>query len=129
MTATLVIGLVIVFYLFGAAVHAMNMLSLTGFDWRTAPLKWRVLDVVYLLLDLLVVVGMAFGWKAGFGAFYVAALSQIVLYAALRDWIVDVPEDFAAPEQPRSHLTSLVVFHVVTIALVTWALWLRAGGG
>ena len=128
MTASIVIGLVIVFYAYGAAVHAMNILGLTGFDWRSAPLKWRVLDVVYLVLDVLVVVGMASGWKAEFVAFYVAALSQIVLYTFLRDWIVDVPEGFAAPDQPRSHLTSLVVFHVVTIVLVSWALWLRAGG-
>lgn len=27
------------FYIYGAAVHAANMLSLPGFDWSAAPLK------------------------------------------------------------------------------------------
>ncbi len=129
LAATIIPWVVAAFYLYGAAVHVLNMLSLTGFDWRSAPLKWQVLDVVYLAIDLLVVVGLILSWKVGFIAFYGAALSQIILYTFLRDWIIDVPAEFAVTEEQRSYLTSLVIFHGVTIVLVTWALWFRSRGG
>ena len=125
LVATVVIWIIALFYLYGAAVHVFNILSLSGFDWRAAPLKWQVLDIVYLVIDLLVVVGLIFSWKAGFVAFYVAAISQIVLYTVFRDWIIDVPVDFAVSDEQRGYLTTLVIFHFVTIGLVTSALWIR----
>lgn len=128
LAASIVIWVVAAFYLYGAAVHILNILSLTGFDWRSAPLKWQVLDIAYLVIDLLVVVGLVLSWKAGFVAFYVAAVSQIILYTFLREWIIDVPAEFAVTEEQRSYLTSLVIFHGVTIVLVSWALWVRWRG-
>ena len=125
LATTVVIWIIALFYLYGAAVHALNILGLSGFDWQTAPLKWKVLDIVYLIIDLLVVVGLILSWKAGFVAFYVAAISQIVLYTIFRDWIVDVPAEFSVTEEQRGYLTSLVIFHCVTIVLVTSALWIR----
>ena len=126
LAASIVIWIVAAFYGYGALVHVLNMLSLTGFDWRAAPLKWQVLDVSYLLVDLLVVVGLIMSWRAGFVAFYVAALSQIFLYTVLREWIIDVPAEFAVSEEQRGYLTTLVIFHCVTLVLVSAALWHRA---
>ena len=45
LAASIVIWLVAAFCCYGALVHVLNMLSLTGFDWQSAPLKWQVLDV------------------------------------------------------------------------------------
>lgn len=98
------------------------MLSMTGLEWRSAPVKWQALDVLYLIIDVVVVVGLPLSWKAGYVAFYLAALSQIVLYTAFRGWIVDVPPEFAVSDEQRSYLTGLVVFHRVTLMLVTAAL-------
>ena len=128
LAASIVIWIVAAFYVYGAAVHLLNIFSLTGFDWQSAPGKWQILDVVYLAIDLLVVAGLLLSWKAGFVAFYVAAISQIILYTLLREWIIDVPAEFAVTEEQRGYLTSLVIFHCVTIVLVTWALWLRSRG-
>ena len=125
LAATIVIWIIALFHLYGAAVHVFNILGLSGFDWRSAPLKWQVLDVVYLVIDLLVVVGLIFSWKLGFVAFYVAAISQIILYTVFRDWIVDVPAEFSVSEEQRGYLTTLVIFHCVTIILITAALWVR----
>lgn len=125
LTASIVIWLVAAFYFYGAAVHVFNILSLSGFDWRAAPTKWQVLDVVYLILDALVVVGLVLSWKLGFIAFYVAAVSQIILYTLLRNWIIDVPAEFAVSEEQRGYLTGLVIFHCVTVVLVSLALWAR----
>ena len=125
LATTVVIWIIALFYLYGAAVHVFNIMGLSGFDWRTAPLKWQVLDIVYLVIDLLVVAGLTLSWKIGFAAFYVAAISQIVLYTVFRDWIIDVPTEFSVSEEQRGYLTSLVIFHCVTIVLITSALWIR----
>ena len=118
MTASIIIWAVALFYLYGAVVHALNMLSLSRFDWRSAPTKWQVLDVSYLLVDLMVVVGLFLSWKAEFVAFYTAAITQFILYTLLRDWILDVPVEFAVTDQQRGYLTALVIFHFVTLVLV-----------
>ncbi len=125
LAATIVIWIVALFYLYGAAVHVFNILGLSGFDWKAAPLKWQVLDVFYLVIDLLVAAGLILSWKLGFVAFYVAAISQVILYTVFRDWIIDVPPEFTVSEEQRGYLTSLVVFHCVTMALVTLALVIR----
>ena len=122
LAASIVIWIVALFYAYGALVHVMNMLSLTGFDWQSAPVKWQALDVIYLVIDIVVVVGLLLSWKAGYVAFYIAALSQILLYTVFRSWIVDVPPEFAVSDEQRSYLTGLVVFHCVTLVLVTIAL-------
>lgn len=120
-----VLWVVAAFYAYGTLVHVLNMAGLSGFDWAAVPLKWQVLDVVYLILDVVVVAGFVRGWRAGSVAFFAAATSQIVLYTAFRAWILDVPEAFARTPEEIAYLDALVVFHLVTLVLVTLALWLR----
>ena len=115
--------IVALFYGYGASVHVMNILSLGGFNWLNAPRKWQVLDVVYLVLDLIVAVGFFVRWKVSYAAFYLAAVSQVILYTYFRAWILEVPEAFAVSPEHQSYLTALVVFHGVTLALITTALW------
>ena len=117
-----ILGVVAVFYAYGALVHVLNMAGLSGFDWLSAPFKWQVLDVVYLLLDVAVCAGLWRRSRISIYAFYFAALSQILLYTLLRGWIMDVPEAFAIAPDQDSYLTLLVVFHVITLALVTYSL-------
>ena len=117
-----------VFYGYGALVHVLNMLGLSGFDWSTAPLKWQVLDVVYLVLDMTVCFGLVKRLPVSLLAFYAAGLTQLVLYTALRSWILDVPEPFTITADQDNYLTLLVVFHAVTLALVTYALRVTSTG-
>ncbi|MFL4470253.1 hypothetical protein ACERZ8_10335 [Tateyamaria armeniaca] len=113
---------VALFYAYGALVHVMNMTSLTGFDWVSAPMKWRVLDIVYLMLDIAVVAGLVLKKRFGLIAFFAAALSQIVLYTAFRSWIVDVPTPFQRSAEQIAYLDTLVLFHLVTIVAVVIAI-------
>ena len=113
-----VLWVVAAFYAYGAAVHVLNILGLTGFQWAEAPLKWQVLDIAYLAVDGVVVARLPAGARLGYWAFSGAATSQVVLYTVLRDWILDVPEAFARSPQDLAYLDALVVFHVVTLVLV-----------
>ncbi len=117
-----VIGIVALFYAYRALIHAMNILGLSGFEWTKAPLKWHILDVVYLVLDELVAIGLLLKWKISYFAFYIAAKSQIVLYTQFKEWNIEVPNEFAASPEQTSYLDSLVICHIITLTLVTAAL-------
>ena len=123
--ARIIIWVIAAFYAYGALVHVLNILGLTGFAWLDAPLKWQVLDLVYLALDAAVVIGLPAGARWGYWAFFAAAISQIVLYTAFRDWIVDVPARFARSPEEIAYLDALVAFHIVTLVLACLALWLK----
>jgi len=125
LAAKVVIWAIALLYLYGAAVHVFNILGHSGFDWRAAPLKWQALDLFYLVIDILVAFGLMLRKRFGFVTFYVAAISQIFLYSIFRDWIVDVPAEFLVSEEQLGYLTSLVVFHCVTILLITTVLWVQ----
>ncbi|MFN3233018.1 MAG: hypothetical protein ACE363_12800 [Alphaproteobacteria bacterium] len=122
---TLILWVVAAFYAYGGLVHLMNMAGLSGFTWLDAPLKWQALDVIYLILDGLVVWGFCAGRRIGYAAFYIAAGSQIVLYTVVRAWIMDVPAEFARPPEDLTYLDGLVVFHLVSASLVTFAILRR----
>lgn len=123
--STAVLAAVTVCYAYGALMHVLNMLGLAGVDWLAAPLKWQVLDVVYLAIDLVVCVGLWRQFRLSVYAFYGAALSQIGLYTLLRSWITDVPEAFTLTPDQISDLTSLVIFHAICLLLVSAALFSR----
>ena len=125
MIAKVIVWVIAAFYAYGALVHVKNMAGLSGFRWLDAPLKWQALDIVYLVLDVVVVAGFLLGWRAGYIAFFAAAISQIVLYTLFRAWILDVPEAFSRPPEEVKYLDMLVIFHVATIALVVLAIWLQ----
>ncbi len=112
-------------YTYGAYVHVANIAGATGFDWLSAPLKWQVLDIVYLALDLAVVAGVVLAERFWLLAFGIAAVTQIVLYTALRSWVLDVPSIFAVPPENVSYLDGLVAFHIASLAIVSVLLFLE----
>ncbi|MBG03629.1 MAG: hypothetical protein CMM59_06080 [Rhodospirillaceae bacterium] len=58
--------------------------------------------------------------------FFIAAISQILLYTVFRDWILDVPEAFARGPEDRAYLEGLVIFHIATVLIVAGVLiWRR----
>ncbi|MEM9567331.1 MAG: hypothetical protein AAF974_03405 [Cyanobacteria bacterium P01_E01_bin.34] len=117
--SAVILAVVTALYAYGSLMHMFNMLGLAGFEWLAAPLKWQVLDVVYLAIDLMVCVGLFRRFRLSVYAFYVAALTQIGLYTVLRSWITDVPEAFALSPEQVTDLNFLVAFHVICILLVS----------
>jgi len=109
--------LIAAFYAYGAVVHVANMASLTGFDWMAAPRLWQALDVAYLILDVAVVAGLILKRPFGLIAFILAAVSQIVLYTVFRDAVALTGTEFALAPEQMAYLTTLVMFHVVTLVV------------
>lgn len=111
-------------YGYGGLVHLANIAGFSGYNWLDAPPKWQVLDVVYLGLDFVVCVGLFRGWRSAATAFFVAGVSQIVLYTLGAHWVMDVPGEFL-PSGHKMSLGSLVGFHLITLILMSYALWTR----
>ena len=89
--------LVAALFAFGGAVHAANMLSLSGFDWSSSPVLWRALDVVFLVLNATVVLGVIFRSGRAVIAFLLAAGLQVALYGGpLAAQFGTTPENAAA---------------------------------
>ncbi len=124
--ARVIFWIIAAFYAYGAVIHILNMASLTGFPWSDAPLKWRVLDIVYLALDVTVVIGLIRGSVLGVASFFCAAVSQIFLYTLFRTWVLDVPDAYRRSVEDIAYLDGLVIFHIVTCLAMGAALYLRA---
>lgn len=116
--------LIALVYALGAMAHGFNMAGASGYDWSAAPLKWRVLDVVYLILDVGVAAGLIARKRWAVWLWVLTAMSQIVLYTAFRPWVLDVPPAFAASEGEVLFLKGLVAFHAASLlvfaALFVW---------
>lgn len=80
-------------FAFDGVVHVSNILSLSGYPWEASPLSWRIFDVVYAVLDAIVVAGVIArsGW--GVLGFLASTTLQVLLYQF-------IPSAFAvSPEQ------------------------------
>lgn len=119
--------IIVAAYFYGASVHVANMAGISGFDWLQAPWKWQALDIFYLALDVMVVVGLLSFQRFGLCCFAIAAISQIILYTGLRSWVVDVPAELAPSPDQLGYLTQLVIFHVVTLFAVAGSFLHREG--
>ena len=78
---------------YGASVHIWNILGLTGAAWGDTPNHWRVMDVVLLIFNVVVAVGLWIKKPWAVVAFVGGILLlQIVPYTVFRHEFVQTPE-------------------------------------
>ncbi len=123
--STMILAVLALFYGHGAVLRGLTMAGQTGFDWAAAPLRWQVLDMVYLPLGLAVAGALVFRPPMGVVLLWIAALGQILLYTVFRDWVLDVPPAFLPTGAQQARLDRLVWFHAASILAAGAALWLR----
>ena len=120
------VSLIALTYGYGGLVHIANIAGLSGYAWVDAPLKWQLLDVVYLSLDTVVFVGLLRSWRIATAAFFVASCSQIVLYTVGAQWIMAVPAEFLPTPGHEMSLSFLVGYHLVVLAMMVISLKLQS---
>ncbi len=99
-----------IFYGYGAIVHVANLLGFGELPWQEMPLSWKMGDIVYGILDPLTVIGLWLQTTWGIALCITTALSQLILYTVF-------PHLFAFTTQQQQALTSLVIFHLITLGI------------
>ena len=98
--------------LYGGSVHVGNMLGFSGTPWQQTPLIWRVMDVVLLVFNIVVAVGL---WRRAPWSVvaYVSGILalQVVPYTLFRKEFVRSPADATA-------LNGLLWTHAVLFAVL-----------
>lgn len=105
-------------YAFGACVHFGNLLGFGQVPFAEAPLSWQIGDIVYAVLDTAIVLGL---WRRrlwGIICFFIAALSQLVLY-------ISFPDLFAFTDEHYSALQGMVVFHLICLGIFLGLVWIE----
>lgn len=103
---------------YGALVHIGNIAGMTGRPWMSTPLLWRVMDIVLLVFNLVVGLGLWFKqpWAViGFVAGIVTL--QLIPYTVFRQHFIETAEHAAM-------LNGMVVFWIVVLlvlaAVIVW---------
>jgi len=99
-----------VIYAFAAVLHIGSILGLGRIPFTEAPLSWQLSDIFYGVIDTVAAVGL---WQQkfwGVAAFFVAAVSEILLFTLVPHWFVVEPAQLTM-------LRGFVVYHVVAISI------------
>ncbi|MDX1468675.1 MAG: hypothetical protein R3258_04990 [Acidimicrobiia bacterium] len=107
---------VAVFYAYGALVHAANLVGLGPPVPGDRVAVFTVLDVIFLVVDSAIVIGLWTGRNWGLVLFFLAAGSQMVMYVGFDGY-------FAFDEASRNSITQLIVFHLVSATVMFSLLW------
>jgi hypothetical protein len=99
-----------VIYAFAAVMHIGSILGFGRTPFADAPLSWQLSDIAYGVIDTIAAIGL---WQQkffGIAAFFVAAISEILLFTLVPEWFVVEPEQLTM-------LRGFVAYHLVAIAI------------
>jgi len=97
-------------YAFAAILHIGSVLGLGRMPFSEMPLSWQLSDIFYGVVDTVAAVGLFRLRPWGVAAFFVAAISEILLFMLVPEWFVIEP-------QQLTMLRGFVVYHVVAISI------------
>ena len=104
-------------FAYGGAIHASNIAGLSGYQWSASPPAWQLFDVVFLILNAVVVAGVLA--KSGWGvlAFIAAASLQVILYQFFPSAFVTSPEQAETVRRLLYFALGLLVIFAVLVML------------
>lgn len=108
--ASLYVRFLAVLLTYGALMHVGNIVGWTGRPWMAIPVPWRVMDIVLLLFNAIVVIGLWVRVPWAVVAFVLGIIAlQIIPYTVFRPYSAETPEHVKA-------INRLVVTMVVLLA-------------
>jgi hypothetical protein len=96
-------------YAFAAILHLGSVMGLGRVPFEDAPLSWQVSDIFYGVLDTIAAIGLFKLRPWGIVAFFISAISEILLFTLVPEWFVVEPEQLTM-------LRGFVVYHIGAIA-------------
>jgi hypothetical protein len=103
-------------YALAAVFHIGNMFGFGELPWSEAPRVWQVADIGYAFLDSIAAIGLFLLRPWGVAAFFLAAVSEILLFTLVPEWFVLKPEHGVL-------LRGFVVYHLVAIGIYLFLYW------
>ena len=88
--------------------HVANMLSLTGTPWRSTPVLWRTMDVVLLIFNIIVGVGLWTRQPWAVMAFNNLVMSYVTMAPMYRDLLGQDPFSDEALEKQLTLIKTLL---------------------
>jgi hypothetical protein len=99
-----------IIYAFAAVLHIGSILGFGRTPFDEAPLSWQLSDIFYSVIDTIAAVGLYQQKFWGIAAFFVAAISEILLFSLVPDWFVVEPEQLTM-------LRGFIVYHLVALSI------------
>jgi uncharacterized membrane protein (UPF0136 family) len=99
-----------VIYAFAAVLHIGSILGLGRIPFSEAPLSWQLSDIFYGAIDTIAAVGLFQQKSWGVAAFFVAAISEVLLFTLVPQWFVVEPAQLTM-------LRGFVAYHLVAISI------------
>jgi hypothetical protein len=99
-----------VIYGFAAILHIGSIVGLGRVPFEEAPLSWQLSDIFYGAVDTIAAIGLFKNRPWGIGAFFVAAISEILLFTLVPEW-------FVVEAAQLTMLRGFVVYHVVALTI------------
>jgi len=99
-----------VIYACAAVLHIGSILGFGRIPFAEAPLSWQLSDIAYGIVDTIAAVGLFLLKSWGVVAFFVAAISEILLFTLAPDW-------FVVEKWQLTLLRGFVVYHIIAIAI------------
>lgn len=99
-----------VIYAVAAVLHIGSIIGLGRTPFADAPLSWQVSDIAYGMIDTIAAVGLWQQKSWGIAAFFVAAISEILLFTLVPEWFVIEPAQLTM-------LRVFIVYHLVALTI------------
>lgn len=99
-----------VIYAFAAILHIGSILGFGRIPFAEAPLSWQISDVFYGIVDMIAAVGLFLVRPWGIAAFFLAAISEILLFTLVPEW-------FVLEAQQLTMLRGFIAYHVIALAI------------
>jgi hypothetical protein len=110
--ASLYVRFLAVLLTYGVLMHVGNIVGWTGRPWLETPVLWRVMDIVLLLFNAIVAIGLWVRVPWAVVAFVLGIIAlQIIPYTVFRPYFA------ATPEQVKA-INGLVVTMAVLLAVL-----------
>ncbi|MAF83107.1 MAG: DUF6163 family protein [Gammaproteobacteria bacterium] len=98
-----------IIYAFAAVLHIGSILGFGRTPFLEAPLSWQLSDILYGIVDTIAAMGLWQQKSWGLYAFFIAAISEILLFSLVPDWFVIEPSQLIM-------LRGFILYHLVALA-------------
>ena len=99
-----------IIYAFAAVLHIGSIMGFGRIPFADAPLSWQLSDIAYGIIDTIAAVGLWQQKRWGIAAFFIAAISEILLFTLVPNW-------FVTEAGQLTMLRGFIAYHLIAIVI------------